>query len=128
MKPIRQIPLFPGSILNMIPVVSRGRVKEMIKVSGFSVYPEEVELLLNTHDQVVQSAVIGVKYPVKGEVAKAYIIRAKGSDLDEQGLITWAKEHMSSYKCPKYVEFREALPTLATGKLLRRKLKEDQDA
>ena len=87
-----------------------------------------MELLLNTHDQVVQSAVIGVKYPVKGEVAKAYIIRAKGSDLDEQGLITWAKEHMSSYKCPKYVEFREALPTLATGKLLRRKLKEDQDA
>lgn len=105
-----------------------GRVKEMIKVSGFSVYPEEVELLLNTHDQVVQSAVIGVKDPVKGEVVKAYIIRAKGSDLDEQGLISWAKEHMSSYKCPKYVAFREALPTLATGKLLRRKLKEDQGA
>jgi long-chain acyl-CoA synthetase len=105
-----------------------GRVKEMIKVSGFSVYPEEVELLLNTHDQVVQSAVIGVKDPVKGEVVKAYIIQAKGSDLDEQGLISWAKEHMSAYKCPKYVEFREALPTLATGKLLRRKLKEDQDA
>jgi acyl-coenzyme A synthetase/AMP-(fatty) acid ligase len=77
---------------------------------------------------VVQSAVIGVKDPVKGEVVKAYIIRAKGSDLDEQGLISWAKEHMSSYKCPKYVAFREALPTLATGKLLRRKLKEDQGA
>ena len=105
-----------------------GRVKEMIKVSGFSVYPEEVELLLNTHDQVVQSAVIGVNDPVKGEVVKAYIIRAKESDLDEQGLILWAKEHMSTYKCPKYVEFREALPTLATGKLLRRKLKEDQGA
>ncbi len=102
-----------------------GRVKEMIKVSGFSVYPEEVELLLNTHDQVVQSAVIGVKDPAKGEVVKAYIIRSKGSDLDEQGVISWAKEHMSSYKCPKYVEFREALPTLATGKLLRRKLKEE---
>ncbi len=105
-----------------------GRVKEMIKVSGFSVYPEEVELLLNTHDQVVQSAVIGVKDPIKGEVVKAYIIRAKESDLDEQGLISWAKEHMSAYKCPKYVEFREALPTLATGKLLRRRLKEEQDA
>ncbi len=105
-----------------------GRVKEMIKVSGFSVYPEEVEFLLNTHAQVVQSAVIGVKDPVKGEVVKAYIIRAKGSDLDEQGLISWAKEHMSAYKCPKYIEFREALPTLATGKLLRRRLKEDHNA
>lgn len=102
-----------------------GRVKEMIKVSGFSVYPEEVEFLLNTHDEVAQSAVIGVEDPIKGEVVKAYIIRAKGSDLDERGLITWAKGHMSAYKCPKYVEFRETLPTLATGKLLRRRLKED---
>lgn len=105
-----------------------GRVKEMIKVSGFSVYPEEVELLLNTHGEVVQSAVIGVKDPIKGEVVKAYIIRAKGSDLDEKKLIAWSKAHMSAYKCPKYVEFRETLPTLATGKLLRRQLKEDHNA
>ncbi|MBU0970500.1 MAG: AMP-binding protein [Proteobacteria bacterium] len=105
-----------------------GRVKEMIKVSGFSVYPEEVELLLNTHPEVVQSAVIGVTDDTKGEVVKAYVIRAKGSDLDEPGLIAWAKAHMSSYKCPKYVEFREVLPTLATGKLLRRKLKEEHNA
>jgi long-chain acyl-CoA synthetase len=102
-----------------------GRVKEMIKVSGFSVYPEEVEMLLNAHPQVVQSAVIGVEDPVKGEVVKAYIILGQGSDLNEQGLISWAKEHMSAYKCPRYVEFREVLPTLATGKLLRRKLKEE---
>jgi len=105
-----------------------GRVKEMIKVSGFSVYPEEVELLLNTHTDVVQSAVIGVKDDTKGEVVKAYIIRVKESDLDEKELIAWAKAHMSSYKCPKYVEFREVLPTLATGKLLRRRLKEDHNA
>ncbi len=102
-----------------------GRVKEMIKVSGFSVYPEEVELLLNSHADVAQSAVIGVPDPNKGEVVKAYVIKVKGSDLDEQGLIKWAKKHMSSYKCPKYVEFRESLPTLATGKLLRRQLKEE---
>jgi long-chain acyl-CoA synthetase len=103
-----------------------GRVKEMIKVSGFSVYPEEVEVLLNSHPEVSQSAVIGVPDKTKGEVVKAYIIRAKGSDLDEQGLIKWAKQHISSYKCPKYVEFRESLPTLATGKLLRRQLKEEE--
>ncbi len=102
-----------------------GRVKEMIKVSGFSVYPEEVEFLLNVHVEVEQSAVIGVPDRQKGEVVKAYIIKLPGSDLDEKGLIKWAKEHMSSYKCPKYIEFRESLPTLATGKLLRRKLKEE---
>ena len=101
------------------------RVKEMIKVSGFSVYPEEVELLLNIHVEVAQAAVIGVPDHKKGEVVKAYILRAPGSNLDEQGLIKWAREHMSSYKCPKYIEFRESLPTLATGKLLRRKLKKE---
>jgi len=102
-----------------------GRVKEMIKVSGFSVYPEEVEMLLNAHPGVAQSAVIGVPDDTRGEVVRAYIVRAPGASLDEPELIKWAKEHMSSYKCPRYVEFRDALPTLATGKLLRRQLKEE---
>ncbi len=102
-----------------------GRVKEMIKVSGFSVYPEEVELLLNAHPEVSQSAVIGVFDEKKGEVVKAYVVKAPGSDLDETGLIKWAKENMSSYKCPAVVEFRQTLPMLPTGKLLRRKLKEE---
>ncbi|MFA5905910.1 MAG: AMP-binding protein [Desulfobacula sp.] len=102
-----------------------GRVKEMIKVSGFSVYPEEVELLLNAHPEVSQSAVIGVFDEKKGEVVKAYIVKAPGSDLDETGLIKWAKENMSSYKCPAVVEFRQTLPMLPTGKLLRRVLKEE---
>lgn len=102
-----------------------GRVKEMIKVSGFSVYPEEVELLLNAHPEVSQSAVIGISDEKKGEVVKAYIVKAPGSDLDETGLIKWAKENMSSYKCPAVVEFRQILPMLPTGKLLRRVLKEE---
>lgn len=105
-----------------------GRVKEMIKVSGFSVYPEEVELLLNSHPDVSQSAVIGVQDDKKGEVVKAYIIKAPGSGLDETALKKWAKAHMSSYKCPAVVEFRETLPTLPTGKLLRRVLKEEFQA
>jgi long-chain acyl-CoA synthetase len=102
-----------------------GRVKEMIKVSGFSVYPEEVELLLNNHPEIAQSAVIGVLDEKKGEVVKAYVVRAPGSDLDEPRLKKWAKENMSSYKCPAVVEFRNTLPMLPTGKLLRRVLKEE---
>ncbi|MBU2511114.1 AMP-binding protein [bacterium] len=101
-----------------------GRVKEMIKVSGFSVYPEEVELLLGKHPAIDQSAVIGVPDETKGEVVKAFIVLTAGQKTTEEEIKSWAKENMSSYKCPVHVEFRETLPTLPTGKLLRRRLQE----
>ena len=104
-----------------------GRVKEMIKVSGFSVYPEEVELLLGKHPAVDRSAVIGVPDPKKGEVVKAFIVRNPGRNDDEAEIIAWAKDNMSSYKCPVHIEFRETLPTLATGKLLRRMLHDESE-
>jgi len=100
-----------------------GRKKEMIKVSGFSVFPEEVELILNQHPDVAQSAVIGVPDPKKGEVVKAFIVVRPGRSLTEESLRQWARDNMSSYKCPAHVEFRDSLPTLGTGKLLRRVLK-----
>lgn len=102
-----------------------GRKKEMIKVSGFSVFPEEVELLLNRYPGVAQTAVIGVPDGQKGEVVKAFIVMSPDKRASEAEVIAWAKEKMSSYKVPKYVEFRESLPTLGTGKLLRRVLKEE---
>lgn len=101
-----------------------GRVKEMIKVSGFSVFPEEVELLINQFPGVAQSAVIGVPDDQKGEVVKAFIVMSPDTNATEESVISWAKEKMSAYKVPKYVEFRDELPTLGTGKLLRRALKE----
>jgi long-chain acyl-CoA synthetase len=102
-----------------------GRKKEMIKVSGFSVFPEEVELMLNRHPAVAQAAVIGVPDPKKGEVVKAFLVLKPGSELSAEALRAWAKEKMSAYKCPAQVAFRETLPTLGTGKLLRRVLKEE---
>ncbi|GBC59203.1 AMP-dependent synthetase [Desulfonema ishimotonii] len=101
-----------------------GRQKEMIKVSGFSVFPEEVELFLNRHPAIAQAAVIGVPDPKKGEVVKAFIVPYPGQDVSADEIRQWARGNMSSYKCPVYVEFRESLPTLGTGKLLRRVLKE----
>lgn len=101
-----------------------GRKKEMIKVSGFSVFPEEVELLLNRYPGVAQTAVIGVPDDQKGEVVKAFVVMQPDKSATEQEIIAWAKEKMSTYKAPKYVEFRASLPTLGTGKLLRRALKE----
>ncbi|MEJ8859812.1 AMP-binding protein [Variovorax robiniae] len=100
-----------------------GRVKEMIKVSGFSVFPEEVESILILHPDVGQVAVIGVPDADKGEVIKAFVVPAAGG-LDQDELLRWARENMSHYKVPRHVEFRESLPASGTGKVLRRLLRE----
>ncbi|WP_051328300.1 AMP-binding protein [Desulfatirhabdium butyrativorans] len=100
-----------------------GRKKEMIKVSGFSVFPEEVEAILNRHEAVAQSAVIGMPDARRGEVAKAFVVLKPDHPISAEELLLWAKENMSSYKCPGEIEFRDTLPTLGTGKLLRRALK-----
>jgi long-chain acyl-CoA synthetase len=100
-----------------------GRVKEMIKVSGYSVFPEEVESILILHPSVRQVAVIGVPDADKGEVIKAFVVpQAKGIDADD--LLRWARDNMSHYKVPRQLEFRESLPASGTGKVLRRLLKE----
>jgi long-chain acyl-CoA synthetase len=105
-----------------------GRFKEMIKVSGYSVFPEEVEKILITHPSVAQAAVIGIPDPVRGEVVKAAIVlkpQARGNVAAED-LIAWARENMSTYKAPREIEFRDALPATGAGKVLRRLLKEDR--
>ena len=100
-----------------------GRVKEMIKVSGFSVFPEEVESILILHPEVRQVAVIGVPDPDKGEVIKAFVVPGSPA-FDAEALLAWARENMSHYKVPRQVEVRESLPASGTGKVLRRLLKE----
>ncbi|HZF83472.1 MAG TPA: AMP-binding protein [Burkholderiaceae bacterium] len=104
-----------------------GRVKEMIKVSGFSVFPEEVESILILHPSVKQVAVIGVPDADKGEVVKAFVVpngdAANAPAFDRDGLIAWAKENMSHYKVPRQLELLDALPATGTGKVLRRLLR-----
>jgi long-chain acyl-CoA synthetase len=100
-----------------------GRVKEMIKVSGFSVFPEEVESILILHPEVQQVAVIGVPDADKGEVIKAFVVPRNGA-FDQEALLRWARENMSHYKVPRQVEVRESLPASGTGKVLRRLLRE----
>jgi long-chain acyl-CoA synthetase len=102
-----------------------GRFKEMIKVSGYSVFPEEVETLLIRHPAVAQAAVIGVDDPERGEVVRAFIVRKPGQDLDEAGLIKWSRDNMAVYKVPRTVRFIEALPATGAGKVLRRMLKNE---
>jgi len=102
-----------------------GRFKEMIKVSGYSVFPEDVETMLIKHPAIAQAAVIGVPDPAKGEVVKAFIVRAPGQEIEAAPIIEWCRANMSPYKVPREIEFRDRLPATGAGKLLRRLLKEE---
>ena len=101
-----------------------GRFKEMIKVSGYSVFPEEVETILIKHPAVAQAAVLGVPDPDKGEVVRAFIVRKPGATLEAAELLQWARDNMAPYKAPREVRFIEALPTTGAGKVLRRLLRD----
>ena len=101
-----------------------GRTKEMIKVSGYSVFPEEVEAILIKHPAVAQAAVLGEPDPEKGEVVKAFIVTKPGATLSADELIAWSRDNMATYKAPRHVAFIDALPTTGAGKVLRRLLKD----
>lgn len=106
-----------------------GRNKEMIKCSGYSVFPEEVEKMLVKHPKINQAAVIGIPDEVRGESVKAFIVlneKDKGS-VTEKELIEWAKEKMAAYKYPRQIEFINELPQTSAGKLLRRLLKKEDE-
>ncbi len=98
------------------------RVKDLIIVSGFNVFPAEVEEMLATHPEVVEVAVIGVPHPHTGEAVKAYVVLQPGSLLDEETVIDFSLDHLARYKCPSKVIFVDALPRNASGKLVRRSL------
>jgi len=105
----------------------QGRDKEMIKCSGYSVFPEDVEFLLLKHPAVAQVGVIGIPDATRGESVKAFIVlkpEYKGK-ITQKDIIAWGKEKMASYKYPRAVEFRDVLPTSGAGKILRRLLKDD---
>lgn len=101
-----------------------GRVKEMIKSSGYSVFPEDVEALLSLHEAVFQVAVIGVPDDKRGESIKAFIVLkpAYVGKVTEKDLMAWAKDNMAAYKYPRQLEFRDHLPSSISGKVLRKLL------
>jgi long-chain acyl-CoA synthetase len=101
------------------------RKKDMILRGGFNVYPRELEDVLITHPAVAVAAVIGVADARLGEEVKAFIVRKPGAAVTEDELIAWCREQFASYKYPRIIEFRDALPIGPTGKLLKRELKTD---
>jgi long-chain acyl-CoA synthetase len=99
------------------------RKKDMILVSGFNVYPNEIEEVLAMHPKVLESAAVGVKDNKSGEVPKVFIVK-KDESLTEDEIIAHCRENLTAYKIPRYVEFRKELPKTNVGKILRRELKE----
>lgn len=106
----------------------RGRVKEMIKASGYSVYPVEVEKYLYDHPAIAECCVIGIPHEYRGEDVKAFVILKPNwvGKITEQEIINWARDQMAVYKYPRIVEFREALPKSGTGKIMRKILKQEE--
>ena len=98
------------------------RSKDLIIVSGFNVFPAEVEEMLLTHPAVDEAGVVGVAHPHTGEAVKAYVVAAADSDVDEETLIEYSLDHLARYKCPSKVIFVDAMPRNASGKLVRRSL------
>nr|WP_247671162.1 AMP-binding protein [Pseudoalteromonas sp. MMG005] len=99
------------------------RKKDMIIVSGFNVYPNEIEEVVAMHDGVLEVAAIGIPHEVSGEQVKVFVVK-KDQSLTEKDIIGHCRENLTNYKVPKLVEFREELPKTNVGKILRRALKE----
>lgn len=98
------------------------RKKDMILVSGFNVYPNEIEEVVAMNEKVLEVAAVGVPNEVTGEVVKVFVVK-KDASLTEEEVISHCKQHLTGYKVPKLVEFRSELPKTNVGKILRRELR-----
>ena len=98
------------------------RLKDMILVSGFNVYPNEIETVIAGHEGVLEVGVIGEPDPDSGEVVKAVIV-LKDKSVDEAAIKAHCREHLTGYKVPRIIEFRDELPKTNVGKILRRELR-----
>jgi long-chain acyl-CoA synthetase len=103
------------------------RKKDLIIVSGFNVYPREVEEALYRHPKVAEAAVVGIPHPYTGEAVKAVIVLKPGQSATEEEIIEFCKRSLARFKCPQVVEFVDKLPHTDTGKILRRALREEDE-
>jgi long-chain acyl-CoA synthetase len=99
------------------------RVKDMILVSGFNVYPNEIEGVVYTHPDVVECAAVGVPDDKSGEAVKLYVVSSNPA-LDQESLRNFCREQLTGYKVPRFVEFQAELPKSNVGKILRRELRD----
>ena len=103
------------------------RKKDMILVSGFNVYPTDIEQVLYRHPKVQKVAVAGVADDTTGEAVKAYVVLKEGETATKEEIVAFARENLTGYRVPKLVEFRASLPETLVGKVLRRKLQDGEE-
>jgi long-chain acyl-CoA synthetase len=99
------------------------RKKDMVLVSGYNVYPIEVENVILRHPKILDAAVVGIPDAYQGESVKAFIVLRPGESMEAKELTDYCRKHLAAYKVPRHVEVREELPRSATGKLLKRELR-----
>ncbi|MGH2451136.1 MAG: long-chain-fatty-acid--CoA ligase [Candidatus Limnocylindria bacterium] len=104
------------------------RKKEMIIVSGFNVYPREVEEVLAKHPAVLEGAAIGIPHGVKGEEVKAFVVLRPGATATAEEIVAFCRLELAPFKVPREIEFRDGLPKTLIGKVLRRQLAEEEKA
>jgi len=103
------------------------RKKDMILVSGFNVYPNEVENVLTMHPDVIEAACVGSRDNRGREIVKVFVVLKEGAVADADAIRKHCRRNLAAYKLPKLVEFRAELPKSAVGKILRRELRDDED-
>jgi long-chain acyl-CoA synthetase len=99
------------------------RIKDMIIVSGFNVYPNEIDDIASQHPGILECAAVGVPHEVSGETVKLFVVKSDPS-LTAADVIAHCREHLTAYKVPKEVEFKDDLPKTNVGKILRRALRD----
>jgi long-chain acyl-CoA synthetase len=105
------------------------RLGELILVSGFNVYPHEVELVLSAHPGVAEAAVVGIPHPYTGQTVKAYVVRARGRPATAEEVLAHCQQNLARFKCPTAIEFVDQLPHSPTGKVRKTLLRsEDSNA
>lgn len=121
--------LFTGDIARMDEdgyFYIEDRKKDMIIAGGYNIYPREVEEVLAMHPAVMEVTVAGVPDPRRGETVKAWVVKHPGDATTEQELVEWTKTQLAKYKYPRQIEFRDELPKTTVGKVLKRKLVEEE--
>ncbi len=102
------------------------RKKDMIVVGGYNVAPREIDEVLYEHPQVKEAVAVGVPHPTRGEIIKVYVVPVPDATLDKTDIVNWCRQRLANYKLPRQVEFRTELPKTLVGKILRRKLREEE--
>jgi long-chain acyl-CoA synthetase len=104
------------------------RKKDMIIAGGFNIYPREIDEVLFQHPKIQEAVSVGIADKYRGETVKAFIVLKPGEKATEEEIISFCKEKLAAYKVPKLVEFRDALPKSAIGKILRKVLRAEEEA